>query len=408
VFGKHYKWILVGLLWVVALLNYLDRQMIFSVFPLLKTDLKISDVQLGFLGTAFLWVYGFLSPFGGYIADRFGRRRVILLGLGVWSAVTWWTGHTHTYVELIAARSLMGVSEACYLPAALAMIADYHGDKSRSRATGLHQSGLYAGIALGGVGGGWMGDRYGWRAAFIVFGVIGLVYGLVLAFGLKESPEQASQRGESVPFTAALGELLTCRPFLVIVGVNSLVATAYWCVYTWLALYLFEKFQMSLTVAGFSSTFYIQTASFAGILLGGWLADRWTRSDPRGRALTQTIGLAAAGPFLFLVGATGSQWVLLPCLVAFGLGRGFFDCNLMPVTCQVVSPKLRATAYGVLNCTSSLVGGGMALAGGLFKEWIGLGAALQFTALMLVLAAVWLWSLSSTLSSRVESPVIAQ
>ena len=156
-FGKQYKWFLVALLWVVALLNYVDRQMIFSVFPLLKEDLKLSDVQLGFLGTAFLWVYGLLSPFGGYAADRFGRRSVILGGLAVWSAVTFWTGHTHNYVELIAARGLMGISEACYLPAALAMIADYHGDTTRSKATGLHQSGLYAGIALGGAGGGWMG-----------------------------------------------------------------------------------------------------------------------------------------------------------------------------------------------------------------------------------------------------------
>jgi predicted MFS family arabinose efflux permease len=403
--GKHYKWFLVALLWVVALLNYLDRQVIFSVFPLLKSDLKVSDVQLGFLGTAFLWVYGLLSPCGGYLADRFGRRRVILLSLVVWSAVTWWTGHSKGYGELLAARGLMGISEACYLPAALALIADYHGEESRSQATGLHQSGLYAGIALGGGAGGWMGDRYGWRAAFVVLGIVGLVYALVLAFSLKDSPTRVSQPADGVPFATALGELITSRAFLVVVGVNSLVSTAYWCVYTWLAVYLFERFQMSLTVAGFSSTFYIQAASFGGILLGAWLGDHWVRSDERGRALTQTIGLAAAGPFLFLVGTTGSRWVLLPCLVLFGLGRGFYDCNLMPVLCQIVSPKLRATAYGVLNCTSCLVGGAMALAGGVLKEWIGLGAALQISALLLVAAGVWLWSLD--LSSRVESRMIA-
>jgi len=408
--GKHYKWILVALLWVVALLNYLDRQVIFSVFPLLKADLKVSDVQLGFLGTAFLWVYGLLSPCGGYIADRFGRRRVILLSLAVWSAVTWWTGHSHGYNELLVARALMGVSEACYLPAALALIADYHDDQSRSKATGLHQSGLYAGIALGGGAGGWMGDRYGWRAAFVVLGIVGLVYALVLAFGLKESPQKASpqrdkQPGDETPFGTAIGELMSSRPFLVVVGVNSLVSTAYWCVYTWLALYLFERFQMSLTVAGFSSTFYIQVASFGGILLGGWIADGWARSDAKGRALTQTIGLAAAGPFLFLVGTTGSQWVLLPCLVLFGLGRGFYDCNLMPVLCQIVPANLRATAYGVLNCTSCLVGGGMALAGGVLKDWIGLGAALQISAMMLMAAGVWLLTLD--LSTRQESQVTA-
>jgi predicted MFS family arabinose efflux permease len=397
--GKHYKWLLIALLWVVALLNYLDRQVIFSVFPLLKADLHISDLQLGFLGTAFLWVYGILSPCGGYIADRFGRQRVILVSLGVWSAVTWWTGHSHGYNELLTARGLMGISEACYLPAALAMIADYHGDQSRSKATGLHQSGLYAGIVLGGAAGGWMGDRYGWRASFVVLGIIGLAYAIVLLFGLKESPEKAVREPGQLPFLAALGELMSSRPFLVVMGVNSMVSTAYWCVYTWLALYLYERFQMSLTVAGFSSTFYIQAASFVGILAGGYIADRWTRTDPRGRVLTQTIGLTAAGPFLFLVGTTGSQWVLLPCLVFFGLGRGFFDCNLMPVVCQVVSPKLRATAYGILNCTSCIMGGAMALAGGMLKDWIGLGAALQISAMMLIAAGIWLFTLDTGVGS---------
>jgi predicted MFS family arabinose efflux permease len=392
-----YKWILVALLWVVALLNYLDRQVIFAVFPLLQTEMNISSIQLGLLGTSFLWVYGLLSPLGGYMADRFGRRRVILGSLVVWSMVTWLTGHARSYGELLAARGLMGVSEACYLPAALALIADYHGAATRSRATGLHQSGLYGGIALGGIGGGWMGDRFGWRAAFIVLGAAGILYAIILLFGLKEDvPKEMSRtenHRESVPFSSAIQELLARPAFLRVVGVNSLVSLAYWCVYTWLALYLYERFGMSLTVAGFSSTFYIQAASFAGILIGGWLADRWVRSDPRGRSLTQTIGIGAAGPFLFMVGVTDSRWVLLPCLVLFGLGRGFFDCNLMPLVCQIVSPGLRATAYGILNFTSCLVGGTMAAAGGILKDTIGLGGAIQVSAAMLVLAAVWLWRL---------------
>jgi MFS family permease len=393
--ATRYKWLVVALLWVVALLNYLDRQVIFAVFPLLKSELKISSVELGLLGTSFLWVYGILSPLGGYAADRFSRRAVILVSLAVWSAVTWLTGHCRTYGELLAARGLMGISEACYLPAALAMIADYHGDKTRSRATGLHQSGLYAGIAFGGFGGGWMGDRYGWRAAFIVLGIIGLIYAGVLALGLKESPKprDAKPASDRIAFRAALKELLHSRKFLLVTGVNSLIALAYWFVYTWLALYLFERFRMSLTAAGFTSTFYTQAASFAGILGGGWLADRWMQSNTRGRVLTQAIGLAIAAPFLFLVGATATEWVLIPCLLLFGLGRGFFDCNLMPVLCQIISPELRATAYGILNCTSCLVGGVMAAAGGIFKDTVGLGGALQFSAVLLGVAAFWLWTL---------------
>ena len=309
--GVHYKWLLVALLWVVALLNYLDRQMIFSVFPLLQKELDGSSVQLGLLGTSFLWVCGFLSPFGGCVADRFSRRTVILASLAVWSAVTWVTGHATSYGQLLTARGLMGVSEACYLPAELALI----------------------------------GDHYGWRTAFVAMGLAGLVYAAPLTLALKESARRA-EAAAVVPFRGAMRDLLSSRPSLLIVIVNCLVAIAYWCVYTWLALYLFERFGMSLTAAGFSSTFYIQAAAFAGILSGGWMADRWTRTEVRGRVLTQTIGLGGAGPFLFLVGWTGSQWVLLPCLVLFGLGR----------------------------------------------DTVGLGGALQLSAAMLVAGAVLLWS----------------
>jgi predicted MFS family arabinose efflux permease len=390
--NDSYKWFLVALLWFIALLNYLDRQVIFAVFPLLQSELRVSNVELGFLGTAFLWVYGLLSPFGGYVADRFGRRRVILLSLAVWSAITWLTGHSRSYGELLSARALMGISEACYLPAALAMIADFHGEKTRSRAIGLHQSGLYAGIALGGWGGGWMGERYGWRTAFTVLGVVGLSYALVLVPGLQERDRERAP-GAAMAFGSAVRELAAARPFLCLVGVNSLASIAYWCVYTWLAIYLYERFRMSLAAAGFASTFYVQAASFAGVLGGGWLADRWRRSQLRGRVLTQTIGLAVAAPFLFLVGYTDSRWVLLPCLILFGLGRGFFDCNLMPVLCQIVSRDLRATAYGVLNLTSCLAGGAMAVVSGALKDTIGLGGALQLSAGMLLLAALWLWTL---------------
>ncbi|MBS1858218.1 MAG: MFS transporter [Acidobacteria bacterium] len=389
--GSRYRWTLVALLWVVALLNYLDRQVIFAVFPLLEKDLRVSSVELGLLGTAFLWIYGVLSPLGGWLADRMGRRGVILLSLGVWSAVTILTGLARNYHELLIARALMGISEACYLPAALAMIADYHGERTRSRATGLHQSGLYAGIALGGLGGGWMGDHYGWRPAFFVLGAAGLVYAVVLAAGLKESPERRPRAARAdPPLGESLRELAGSAPFRVVVLANMLASIAYWCVYTWLALFLFERFQVSLTTAGFSSTFYIQAASFAGILGGGWLADRWSRTNARGRLWTQAIGLFIAGPFLLMAGTTGFWWVLLPCLVCFGLGRGFFDCNLMPVVCQMVPASLRATAYGILNLTSCIAGGAMTAAGGWFKDRIGLGGAIQISAVLLLVAAACL------------------
>jgi len=392
---RLYSWMVVALLWVVALLNYLDRQVIFSVFPLIRADLSATDVQLGLLATAFLWVYAAVSPFGGYLADRFGRRRVILASLGVWSAVTWLTAHASNYPQLLAARALMGVSEAFYLPAALALIADYHSERTRSLATGLHQSGLYTGIVIGGFGGGWAGQYYGWRAAFLALGLGGLVYVVILAAALRREPAR-----DALPATLVsrqgLGALVASRGLMILVVANALASVAYWCVYTWLPLYLFERFHMSLAGAGFSATFYIQAASFAGILAGGVLADRWSRTQPRSRLFTQSIGLAAAGPFLFLVGWTASEWVLVAALVMFGLGRGFFDCNLMPVVCQIVAPGLRATTYGVLNLTSCLAGGVIAAAGGMLKESIGLGGALQFSGILLAGAALLLLAVRPT------------
>ncbi len=380
---RFYPWLLVALLWVVALLNYLDRQVIFSVFPLVKADLAVSDVQLGLLGTAFLWVYGILSPFGGYLADRFGRRNIILASLGVWSAITLLTGYARSYPELLTARALMGISEACYLPAALAMIADYHGERTRSLATGLHQSGLYMGIVLGGAGGGWMGQQFGWRAAFVVLGGFGVAYAAVLIPLLRRSTAAGRAQRPSVGRLAAM-------PFAIFTTANTFTSIAYWCVYTWLPYYLYERFRMSLAEAGFAATFYIQVASFAGILAVGTLADRWSRSNPRARVLTQAIGLTIAGPFLLLVGYTDSSWILIAALILFGLGRGLFDCNVMPVVCQVVEPELRATAYGVLNCASCLGGGAMAMAAGLLKSAIGLGGTLQTSGVILAAAAATL------------------
>jgi MFS family permease len=389
----------VALLWVVAALNYVDRQVIFSIFPLLRSDLHVTNVQLGMLGTVFLWVYGVVSPFGGYLADRFNRRKVILASFGIWSVVTFLLGLSHTYLQVLSAQALMGVSEACYLPAALALIADYHGEATRSRAIGLHQSGLYAGVALGGVGGGWIGQHYGWHGVFYVLGAGGVFYFSILFVALKDSPRpKRGKTSESpmLPFTKAIRELASNGAFLILVLANCFAAIAFWCIYAWLALFLFERYRLSLTSAGFSSTFYIQVASFAGILGGGWLADGWTRTNRRARGWTQAIGLMIAGPALLLVGSTSSWWILVPCLVCFGVGRGFFDCNLMPVLCQIIPAELRATAYGIFNFTSCVCGGVMALVAGMLKDSVGLAVAIEISALCMIAGAVCLVILSVT------------
>jgi MFS family permease len=388
----RFAWLLVAALWVVALLNYLDRQVIFSLFPLLKSELQISDKQLGLLGTVFLWVYGLLSPISGYLADRFGRARIIIISLLVWSIITWLTGHARSFEELILLRALMGVSEACYIPAALALIADYHAKGNVSLATGIHNSGIYAGIILGGAGGGWMGEQYGWRSAFILLGIAGVAYTAVAVFVLRG--ERTGRREASsitkLQFLAVLRELLALPGFKTLVLVFGSFSIANWAIYTWLPLYLYERFELSLTAAGFSATFYIQAASIAGILLGGLLADRWSRGSPRGRILTQTFGVAMAAPCLFLVGFTASMALLIPALVIFGLGRGFYDCNTMPVLAQIARSDLRSTGYGIFNLIGTLSGGAIAAAAGILKNIIGLGGVFQLAAILLLISTVML------------------
>lgn len=398
--ARVFAWALVAVLWVVAIFNYLDRQIIFSVFPLLKADLQLSDVQLGLLGTVFLWVYALLSPISGFLADRFGRVRLIIISLLIWSLVTWLTGYARNFNELMATRALMGLSEACYIPAALALIADYHAKGKLSLATGIHTSGIYAGIILGGAGGGWMGEHYGWRSAFTILGIAGVSYTIFLAFALRgagnrTSPETSTETPRSTldegpRFWPTLRELFAIPNFRVLMLVFASFSLANWAIYTWLPIYLYERFQMKLAAAGFSATFYIQIASFGGILFGGWLADRWSRTSARGRVLTQSIGVALAAPCLFLVGFTASSAVLIVGLIMFGLGRGFYECNTMPVLTQIARADLRSTGYGLFNMAGTLTGGVIAATAGALKNFIGLGGVFQLAALLLLISALML------------------
>jgi MFS family permease len=380
---RRHAWLVVGLLWVVARLSCLDRQVIFSVFPLLRAEMPLDDLQPGLLSTVFLWVYGLASPLGGYLADRIGRKRVLGLSLAIWTTVTLLTGYVCDFHQLRAARALMSLSEACYLPAAL--IAELHEGGSKSPATGIHQTGLHAGIAFGGAIGGWMGERHGWRSPFIVLSLFGLVYALMLAKDLrKEEPEPRSSVSSATALGAAFGEVLRLPGHFGMLTAFTAFSMADWVVYAWLPLFIFAWFKLSLAPAGFSAKFCLQAASFAGILAGGWLADRWGRSSTKGRVLTQAAGIGIAAPFLFLAGPTASIPVLIGALVAFGAGKGFYDCNKMPVPAQVARPEIRATGYGIFNLLGCVAGGAMAAAAGVLKPAIGLAGAIQISAALLL------------------------
>lgn len=392
------KWLAVALLWGVALLNYLDRQVIFAQFPLIQRDLHATSLELGLISSVFLWVYAALSPFAGYIADRWGRARIIFLSLLIWSAATWMTAHVHSIEQMLFSRMLMGVSEAFYLPAALALIVNRHGPETRSLATGIHQSGLYTGSILGGVWGGWMAQHYGWRPTFTVLGIVGVLYGTVLLFTLpKDRPQPTTAPVRIMP---TLFRVVKAKGFLFLALAFGAISVANWLIYTWLPLFLVERFHLSLTNAGFTATFYVQVASYVGMLLSGILADRLALRYPRARVWIQMLGMAISAPFLLVLSLTSSYGLLVGMLIGIGLLRPWFDVNAMPVLRQIVNPELCATGYGLLNMVGCLAGGLSAAMAGGFKESLGLPAAFQVAAAVLILGALCLYWIPRPSSAR--------
>jgi MFS family permease len=354
-------WLVVLMLWPVALLNYLDRQMLATMKTSVMADIPSIETEAnwGFMLGQFKWVYAFLSPIGGYVADRFSRRFTICASLFVWSAVTWWTGQVTTYNELLVARSLMGISEAFYIPAALALIADYHTGRTRSRAVGLHQMAIYCGQIIGGFGG-HVADApdLGWRFALTAAGVFGMVYAVPLVFLLRDAPKVVDVVAEpkTSPVRAA-SELLTNVSFILLVLYFTLPALAGWVVRDWMPVILKQQFNIGQGQAGVAATLYWQVAAIVGALVGGWLADKWMRRHDRGRIFVSAIGMSLIIPAMFGVGNAGTLAAAVAFLMLFGIGWGFFDCNNMPILAQIVRPHLRATGYGVMNFVSISCGG---------------------------------------------------
>ena len=399
--SKFYPWVVVALLGGVALLNYMDRQMLSTMKDSMQMD--ITDLQsatnFGRLMAVFLWIYGLMSPISGIIADNLSRKKLIVGSLLVWSSVTYLMGLATTYDQVFWLRALMGVSEALYLPAGLALIADYHTGGSRSLAVGIHMTGLYLGQAIGGFGA-TLAATYSWHTNFHWFGIIGIVYAFVLLVFLKDSKRKVAETNAETPqkpktnVLVSLKSLFTNIAFWVILLYFAIPSLPGWATKNWLPTLFAENLHLPMSQAGPMATITIAVSSFIGVLLGGILSDKWVRKNIRGRIYTGAIGLSLTIPSLLLLGF-GNNIVEVVCAgVLFGIGFGMFDANNMPILCQFVGPNQRATAYGVMNMVGVFAG---AMITSVLGAWsddgnLGMGFAL-LAAVVAIAIAVQLYSL---------------
>ena len=383
--AAKYKWLVVAMLWLVCFFNYADRQSIFSVFPLLKSELGLSDPQLGIVGASFMWVYALIGPAAGWLGDRFSRKRLILGALLFWSLATAATAVCHGFWQLALCRALGGLGEAFYFPAAMSLIGDYHTPATRSRAMALHQSSVYGGTIGGGVCSGRIAHTHGWRPMFVWFGAAGIAIAVLLwgllrepARGMAEPTAASPEPGKR--HTAILPVALLIAAFM---GANF-VAMVF---LTWMPSYLYRTFHMNLSMAGWNATAYLQTASVLGVLTGGVAADWLARRQRGARPLTQAVGLFCGVPFLFLTGRTLSVPVLVTAMACFGYFKGLYDANIFASLYDVVRVEVRAGAAGLMNSLGWLGGGFAPLLVAAASSRYGMSACLSATSLVYLACA---------------------
>ncbi len=390
---------MVALLWGVACLNYLDRVILITMRSSITGAIPMTDAQFGLLTTVFLVTYGLLSPLGGFIADRANRSRTIVFSLFAWSIATWLTAHATSFGELLCYRSLMGISEACYFPAAGALLMDYHGARTRSLANGLHLSGAMVGSGLGGLGG-WIAEKHDWTYVFNFFGIAGIAYAVVLLLLLRDRPVKAGSAGaETAPMTpvrfgAAIISLFSRPAFLLALIFWGLLGFASWAFIGWLPTYLHERLQMSQGQAGLTALGYIYSASLVGMAVSGLWADRWSRRHPSGRVWVGVIGILVAAPAIWVVVNSSSLGVVIAALLVYGFARPFADTNMVPVLCQIIDVRYLATGVGVLNTFATLVGGVSIYLGGALRDaHVDAVAIFNFGAVSMLLCALLLWKI---------------
>jgi len=405
--GSAYRWQVVAMLWGIAFFNYADRQAIFSVFPLLQKSMGLDNVQLGLLGSAFAWVYGLGALFAGNIVDCVRRKTAILGGLYAWSAICMATAAVSGFRGLFTMRALEGIGEAFYFPASMSLVSDYHGAATRSRAIGVHQTSVYIGTIAGGFFAGLIGQHYGWRWSFIVFGGAGILLGFVLSRWLREPVRGQSEQMAAqarLPLNETVRAIVNQPGALALLGAFFCANFVAVVLLTWMPKFLFDRFHMSLAMSGLTATIYVQLASMLGAVCGGWLADLWRAKRRGGRMLVQALGVFGGAPFVVLCGTTRSLAWLIVALTVWGFFKGLYDANIFASVFDVIRPEARGSAAGLMNTVGWLGGGGSAP---LVIAWLashyGLGGAIAMASAVYLVAGGLLLTAVRSVEPRVVS-----
>jgi len=392
-YGRIYPWVVVGLFWFVFFLNQADRQVIFSVFPLVKAEMRLTDTELGVIGSAFFWVYAVLVPVAGGLGDIFSPKWIVIGSLAVWSAATFGSSFAMGLAALVILRAFTAGGEAFYYPSAASIISDYHGEETRSTALSVHQTANYFGVMVSGGLAGYIGQHYGWRSAFVVFGMAGIAVAVAAACFLREPARGGAERIRTVEggsvWSRCTGPLQTPS-----FGIHTLAflcmlvaLTAY---LTWMPTLLFRKFGMDLTSAGLNATLWHHLGAMAGTLIGGRLADHMALRNVVSRPAIQAGGMLLGAPFIFLAGWVNSPLAVFVALALFGFFRGVYDSNLFASPYEVVQPRARATATGLMLAVGFCGGGIGPLFAGRLSQQFSLGTALSATSVFYVLGGVLL------------------
>lgn len=394
--GRTYPWTLVGLLWFCGFFNYADRQAVSAVFPLLEREFDLSKAQQGMIASSFMVVYAVSGPLAGFVVDRASRRLLIAGGLGFWSLIAAGTGLARSFGGLLAFRAAEGLGESCYFPASMSILSDYHPPRTRSRAMSLHQTSVYIGIAGGGTLAGYLAERGGWRTPFFALGIVGFVYALALTRLIVEPARGASEGkviepdlpAPPVRFVDTLRAIVETPAavalMLAFAGANFVTMA----LVTWLPSFIHERFAMGLMKDNATATLFMQGGSLVGVLIGGALADWAVRRHRGGRMVVQGVGLIVGAPCVLLVGRAGALGPLVVGLVAIGLAKGVYEASIFASVYDVIAPRFRGTAAGMMN-TIGWAGASLApVIVGRLGDRRGLGAAIGSTAAVYLVAGL--------------------